>query len=60
MRFMGLWKYEAQLFRICFVCFALINDSAFLERKQYWEEIQSEWSIQSLSFGLGSEVNKVP
>lgn len=39
---MGLWKYEAQLFGICFVCFALINDSAFLERKQPWEEMQSE------------------
>ena len=33
MRLTGLWKYEAQPFRICFVCFALINDSAFLERK---------------------------
>lgn len=59
MRFMGLLKYEAQLLRICFVYFALINDSAFLERKQHQEEIQSEIIHSKPLLGPGCEVNKI-
>lgn len=56
---MGLLKYEAQLLRICFVYFALINDSAFLERKQHQEEIQSEIIHSKPLLGPGCEVNKI-
>lgn len=53
---MGFWKYEAQLFRIRFVCFALINESAF------WREnsIKEKEKIPSKHIiGSDSEVNEI-